>query len=404
MVVHCTAIASMASLTTCLHVDAIILSRVLGASVCLAVSLSLLVTVLVVFRKKALDTLPKRIFIVNVIFTTAGAAVALAGIDYFHRTLKNSDDVGPCKELAFTSHYIGGLIASFSAVWTLALLAQVALPVINSSYLVRGRLICHKNFTGRKRVRIAAEVILFLAVIISPALFISWEPFVISDLAPSGSNGVWCDYHRHVLQNCSGKVEVYDPDLLYLAALPFTIFAVICWVVVLLVVLVICGLWIKFKSLLVGKRIIESVPTLVLLMIAATITMLWLISSLSVIQFTKHRRVLESELTFPWIMYAILPSTANTIVELIVAVFLYFPFNKCCKRTSSTQSDPQQIPHIICINSDGDSSNPPSEWNHREIPSVTVYSPPDEMSDYRNTSERQVLLSQNRIRSYGASR
>ena len=379
---------SVSSLLNCLHYNTIILCRILATGGSLVVSLTVLVVLLVALRKKAWENLPKRLFLGCIIITAAYAVAALAGIDYTHKSLKRPDDNRLlCEALGFILHYTGTLVATFYVAWPLALLFQVTVPVfsrVSHQFSTVLRLL-----SNRQKGIIAAEVVLFLTLIISPALLITWEPF-LTQLPPYGSNGPWCGYRHYIPRNCTDNADLYNIDSLYLSAIPYAIVGVLCWILVLSVALVLCGLWCKFKILPIGKRIVRSIPTIALLLIPASVVALWLLVVLALTLVTKHRHERQSELS--WIMHATMNTTANTAILLIVAIVYHFPFQKHCKVCRRSE-EPRTI--HVCINPDSEATNPPSVWNHRNVPSVTTYSPPDEMSDCRtySGSEKQVLLS-----------
>ena len=388
---------SVSSLLNCLHYNTIILCRILATGGSLVVSLTVLIVLLVALRKKAWENLPKRVFLGCIIFTAAYAVAALAGIDYTHKLLKRPDDNRLfCEALGLILHYTGTLVATFYVAWPLALLFQVTLPVFSR--------VCHqfstasRLFCNRQKVRVAAEVVLFLTVVISPALLITWEPF-LTQLPPYGSNGPWCGYRQYIPQNCTDNADLYNNDSLYLSAIPYAIVGVLCWILVLSVALVLCGLWCKFKKLPIGKHIVRSIPTIAMLLIPASVVALWLLVVLALTLVIKHRHEKQSELS--WLMHATVNTTANTSILLIVATVYHFPFQKhfkACRRSEEHRTI------NVCINPDSEATNPPSVWNHRNVPSVTTYSPPDEMSDCRtySGSEKQVLISrENWCVSYG---
>ena len=275
MIIENSADDAVSTLINCFHYETIIVSRILAASGCLVVSLAVLIVIPVVLRRKAWENRPKRLFIACSIFTGVNSILVLAGIDYSHKSLRSPDIIGPCLELAFTLHYTGSLIASSYVALVLALLFHVTLPVCSP---VGRRSLFYRisQLSSGRRNKIVAEVVLFLAVILSPAVLTTWEPYFLADLPTYGSNGLWCDYQRHIPQNCSERDDLYLDDTLYLSTIPYAVVAVLCWVALLLVVVVLCGLWVKFKQSFVGKRIINSARSVALLLIVASAVVLWL--------------------------------------------------------------------------------------------------------------------------------
>ncbi|CAI8020395.1 hypothetical protein GBAR_LOCUS12205 [Geodia barretti] len=69
----------------------------------------------------------------------------------------------------------------------------------------------------------------------------------LADTPDYGSNGLWCDYQHHSVFNCSEKAPYYNTELL--------------------VVILLCGLRIKFKNTMIGKRILTSLPSVIFLLV-----------------------------------------------------------------------------------------------------------------------------------------
>ena len=388
---------AVSSLIKCLHFKTIMLSRILAVSGSLVLSLTVLALILLAARRKSWENLPKRLFIACIVFTCANSLAALAGIDYSHKSLTiPGNDTESCQELAFVFHYLGSLIACSYVAWSFALLVHVTLPLCSPAerQSQRHKLSCRFS----KRRKIVAEIFLYMAVIISPAFLTSWEPFVLAGFAKYGSNGLWCDYQRHIVRNCSETF--YEDDTFYLSTITYSILAILCWGTMSVVNFVLCGLWVKFRKSLIGKRIFKGIRTVLLLMIAVT---LCLNIFLSVTLYAKSKK-LHNSLAL-WIMHATVPITSNTVILLIVATFLHFRFKKCCKKPSRAKSDSNRLHGpFISVNSDGEASNPASVWNHSDTPSITEYCPPNDMSDCQSTSENEVLISQNhRCINYGIS-
>ena len=394
--------AAVSSLISCYHFKTIMLGRILAASSCLVVSIAVLALMLLVLRRKAWENFPKRLFIACVIFTSGNSLAALAGIDYSHKSLRNSgNDTGSCQELAFVSHYMESLVACSYVMWSFALLFHVIVPLCSP---VERQTLRHKLFLlFSKRRRIVAEILLHITVIISPTFLTSWEPFVLARFATYGSNGLWCDYLRHIVQNCSETLYEETDDMFYLSTITHSVLGVMCWVTMFVVVFVFCGLWVKFRKSHIGKRIFKGTLKIILLMVGASVVTLWLNVFLLATLYAKFKQLHNSQ--FVWIMHATVPITSNAVILMIVAVFLHFPFQKFCKKLSRTESDSNQL-HVpyACVNSDGEASNPASVWNHSDIPSITVYCPPNEMSDCQTTTENERLVSQDhKCVSYGIS-
>ena len=367
-----------------MHSRDVVISRILAAGGCLLASLAVLAAILVLHRRKVWETLSKRLFVAYVVFTAVSAIVALGGIDYSHRSLECSDTyngtAGSCLELALALHYTGGLSSMSYGAWALSFLVHVTLPVIESS--PRSKL-NQLLAVGKKRgARIAVEVSIFAVIILAPAIVTSWEPLALADTPDYGSNGLWCDYRHHFVFNCSEDVHYYNTGTFYLSTVPYTSTAVFCWVLELLVVIWLCGLWIKFKNTVIGKRILTSLPSVIFLLVGQSAILLWLVIFLTATVLAKYNQSQKAQ--FLWILHATLPILSNAITLLIVSLYLNFPLRKCCNRVS------ENVNHHKIFSSDGEGCNPASEWNHRAMPSETTAYCPNEMSDCK--SEENVVL------------
>ena len=367
----------------CLSTQVVVTSRILAAGGCLLVSLTVLAAILVLHRRKAWETLSKRLFIAYVVFTAVSAVVALGGIDYSHTSLESSatnNSSGSCLELALALHFTGGLASMSYWSWALSFLVHVTLPVIESSPRPKlNQLLA----VGKKRgARIAIEVSIFAVIILVPVIVTSWEPLALADTPDYGSNGLWCDYQHHSVFNCSEKAPYYNTGTFYLSTLPYTSTAVFCWVLELLVVILLCGLRIKFKNTMIGKRILTSLPSVIFLLVGQSAILLLLVIFLTATVLAKYNQSPKSQ--FLWILHATLLILSNVITLLTVSLYLHFPLRKCCNRVSENVNQ-----HKI-FSSDGEGCNPASEWNHRAMPSETTAYCPNEMSDC--ISEENVVL------------
>ena len=380
----------------CLNTDVVVISRIVAAGGCLLASLTVLVAILVLHRRKAWDSLSKRLFLAYAVFTAVSAVAALGGIDYSHRSLDGSgisNGTDSCMELALALHYTGGLASMSYGAWALSFLVHVTLPVIESS--PRSKLTRLLVFGKKRGTRIAIEVTIFVVIVLAPAIFTSWEPFALSDTPDYGSNGLWCDYQHQFALNCSEKVQYYNIGTFYLSTIPYTYTAVLCWILVTLVVIVLCRLQIKFRDGIVGKRILTSLPSVLFLLVSQSVILLWLMVFIAATVLTKYNQSQKSQLL--WIVHATIP-TLNAITLLVVSVYLHFPFRKCCSNRGSRRTENENQSNDF--SSDAAGSNPASEWNHRGSPSETVYCP-YEMSDCKSEENVVLISSDYRCVSYG---
>ena len=398
----------------CLNTQKVVINRIIAAGGCFLASLTALLTILVLHRRKAWETQPKRLFLIYIVFTAVSALVALPGIDYSQfdsqRSFGGSDYsndtalVTGCLGLALALHYSEGLASMSYAAWALSFLVHVTLPVIESS--PSSRYICYGPLLvmgKKKNTRIFLEAVLFTVVIIVPAIVTSWEPFALSDTPDYGSNGLWCDYRHNLVLNCSAETQYYNIGTFYLSVVPYISTSVFCWILEALVVILLCGLWIKFKNI-VGKRILTSLPSVIFLLVGESVILLWLFAFLSATVLAKFKQSPKSE--FLWVLHATLPLLSNAITVLIVSTFLYYPFRKCCKRVSKSTELNSHIPrnnYEALLNSDGNGSNPASESNiHCGMSSgTTAYHPPNEMSDYLSEEDSVLISRDHRCAHYG---
>ena len=142
----------------------IVLSRALtGAGGC-SVSLAILVIVLLATKRKAWENLTKRVYLVNIIYTTVYCIIAIAGVHYSD---PSSQESGWCEAMGFLLHYSGTLVVVHYGALATIIMLQVTIPVYQT--VLRKK--CNVKQTKLR------EVILFVILFLCPVV-ITWEPFL----------------------------------------------------------------------------------------------------------------------------------------------------------------------------------------------------------------------------------
>ena len=144
--------------------ETIVLSRALtGAGGC-SVTLAILVIVLLTTKRKALENLTKRVYLVNIIYTTVYCIIAIAA---FHYSDPSSQESGWCEAMGFLLQYSGTLVVFHYRALTTTIMLKVTITV----YQTVLRRTCNVEQTKLR------EAILFVILFFCPVV-ITWEPFL----------------------------------------------------------------------------------------------------------------------------------------------------------------------------------------------------------------------------------
>ena len=322
----------------------IALSRGLTGAVGFAVSLVVLVVILLAARRRAWETLSKRFFFVTILCTAAYCVVAATGVHY---TRPPSQEAAWCEAMGFVLHYTGSLVITSYMILVTALALQVFVPVFPA---LQTRM--ERTFSNRK----LWEVILFLGCFLFPIL-ITVEPFIFP-LDPYGNYGPLCWFRLEMDENCTYQhSDLLNKDEHLLWTLPFTVMSLLLCTLVFSITVILCFLYCKFRKTKTGSHIVKAIRQTVTLTIAAFVFVAW---------FTQFlfQNIEQSKTFSSWTEnVTTTPITAIGIL-LLVALYVHFPLRllyNCCKKS---------MPKLH-VNTER-ATVPSSQWDHRNVPSVTV--------------------------------
>jgi len=206
------------------------------------------------------------------------------------------------------------------------------------------------------------EVILCLGCFFFPVL-VTVEPFVPAfHLDPYGNYGPLCWFRLEMDENCTYQhSDLLNKDEHLLWTLPFTVMSLLLCTLVFSITVILCFLYCKFRKTKTGSRIVNAIGQTVTLTIAAFVFVAWFAQFLfqNIEQSKTFSSWTENVTTTPITVIGIL---------LLVALYVHFPLRllyNCCKRSTPKlnriQSHVTERPTV-----------PLSQWDHRNVPSVTV--------------------------------
>ena len=325
------------------------LSRGLTGGAGCVVALAILVIVLLATRRKAWENLSRRIYISTLFYSFLYSTVAIAGVNYSHPP--SQEAAAWCKAMGFLLHYTGTLVLFHYGALAFTITFQVTVPLYQA---VRKR-------TARNTPKKAKllEVLLFLILFFSP-LLITWEPF-LPQLPPYGNYGPMCWFSLELNDNCTADTS----DVTFLQAIPYAVVCFSYFSTVTVSLIILCGMYCKFRTTTIGNRICRVIPTMLILSLISILLTTWYTYAGIPSKSAAEIR------TFPsWLINVTNTlAPATVVVPIAVGVYVYFPAHlctcPCCRRAShSTRNVQSQLTKHKTVR--------PSEVDHRNVPSYTV--------------------------------
>ena len=345
----------------------IVLSRALtGAGGC-AVSIAVLVIILLTTKRKAWENLTKRIYLANILYTLLYSIASIAAVNYSHPPSQESTW---CEVMGFILHYSGTLVV----VHYLALVLTVAFQVILSvCQAVRKR-----SDSFRKAKLKLGELFLFLILFLCPLLN-SWEPF-LPQLPSYGNYGPLCWFRLELTDNCTYNTL----NERYLQAIPFAVVCFGYFVLTFTVLLILCGMYCKFRTTTIGGRIVRVIPTAVFLVILPIVMM---------VEFVKSAVHSNGFGSFSvWLTY-MTATLASTIVMLMaVGAYVHFPTCGCeqCRRCPYLPTRKSELQPVLL-----DPNNNPrmKKYTNLHPPVITETTPrPLKVNHHNNPSNTKYSV------------
>jgi len=297
--------------------DVVLARSLMGVAGCV-VSLSLLVIVLLIAKKKAWETwLVERIYFTNILYTLLYCIVALAAVNYSHPPSKES---AWCGAMGFLLHYTGTLVVVQYCALAFAIMLQIVLSLRNRN-----------NSTGPGKVK-PGEVLLYLILFLCPLLN-SWEPF-LPQLPSYGNYGPLCWFRLNLTDNCTANTL----DVRFLQAVPFAVVSLAYCVTFTISLITLCGRYYKSRRTTAGSNIRKFFPTLVVLTVITFVMMTWFIVSALP---SKSLSDIRSYST--WLENVTTTLAATIGVLVAVGIYIHFPRELCQRcREAFQQARAQQ--------------------------------------------------------------
>ena len=254
--------------------------------------------------------------------------------------------------MGFILQYSGTLLVVQYLAITLTVVFQVTLSVYQA---VRRR-----NNGFRKANFKWLEVFLFLILFLCPLLN-SWEPF-LPQLPSYGNYGPLCWFSLELTDNCTYNAL----NERYLQSVPVAVVCFGCSVLTFTVLLILCGMYCKFRMTTIGGRIIKVIPTAVVLVILPLVIMVW---------FIRLAVYSDGFGSFSaWLKNVTGIRAANFVLLTATGIYVHFPTHMCeqCRRSpylSTEQSELQPLlPPKRNISTQTRFSNPHSTVTTETLP------------------------------------
>ena len=344
----------------------IVLSRALtGAGGC-AVSIAVLGIILL---RRAWENLTKRIYVANVLYSLLYCSVAIAAVNYSHPP---SQESAWCEAMGFLLHYSGTLVIVHFCAFPLIVVFQVTLPVFQA--------VRHNKKPCNPRRTKLREVFLYLILFLCPLLN-SWEPFLLQ-IPSYGNYGPLCWFRLELTNNCTSNTF----NERFLETIPNAVLCFGNFVLTFTILLILCGMYCKFRTKKSGSRIIRIIPTVAILTVLILVVMLWFL--MSAIRSEGFRKIGS----FSAWLKNITVTTATTIGTLLaVGMYVHFPTHLCKQRRRAEvvrRAPHQQLPsagHNEGIEQQSahpteHNSPPESSFNNLHSPVTTAHKPAPLMS------------------------
>ena len=311
-----------------------VLSLATGATDLAIATLSFALLMCVLFRRKrdAWNSPIKRMSLVFSFFLVF-SSLSLACVEFYNGFVPS----GYCKVLYFSYFYNKLAMFLYMVVIVVVLLIKIGSPVIDQLWKQR----LQSNI-------VAVEVTIHIIVSLFCLSFSFGEEF-LADIC--------------VYRNCGPR---FDGTLIVYIIMSLVVCVIACIVTLLVYFYVrfcrIAGVATRVKSAIAK---FFTVLTLLAINLAPEISFYWFD------QAEEYTNVVVGEIT-------INSSLLELCFFLSIMALLHLPSSECCRRNKAPREN-ERTALLAASNIQG--TNPPSVWNHANVPSHTVFEPPPEMTD-----------------------
>ena len=283
-----------------------------GGAGCL-ISLTILVIVLLVAKKKAWENLYKRIYLALIPYTFLYSTASIAAVNY---NRPPSGESKWCEVRGFFLHHFGTLVFVHFCVLAIAVMLHITISLkLAPCKAIKDKLspiCCWKT-----------EALLFLILFLLP-LPDTLAPF--SPQLPSyGNFGPLCWFRLELTENCT--VSTFDISFLHMV--PFAIMCFGCCVLTFTISLtILCGLYLKYHNEKgrTGRSIGRYLPTMVILTLLSFIMTGWyIVSAVTAKNFGNSFA--------DWVREATVTLGATIVVLMATGIYIHFQaLFDLCKR------------------------------------------------------------------------
>ena len=314
-----------------------VLSLATGATDLAIATLSFALLMCVLFRRKrdAWNSPIKRMSLVFSFFHVL-SALNLAWVELYNRDLPS----GYCETWFFIYIYTKLAIALYVVVIVLILLIQAASPVIDRSWKQK----------LQSTNTVAVESVVHIIVSFLCLSFTVGEEFLdhTTDIC--------------VYRDCGH----FDGANISYIIMMFLIFVIV------LVAIVLVYVYVRFFRISGVTRRVKWAMT-------KFFTMLTLLVTTMALEISFYWMYEEEEYTSILVGEILINSSLLELCFFVtIMALLHLPSSECCRRNKAPREN-ERMALLAASNIQG--TNPPSVWNHANVPSHTVFEPPPEMTD-----------------------
>ena len=356
---------------------AVALARGLSGGLGLALCFLLLAILLLVTKNKTWENFSKRLSLGIILSTAAYMMLVAAGTWYKHPP---PDQSIPCTVVGVLHFYSEIAMRLFYILTFLSLLFQVLRSAFPDTFMAQ----VQRNFKKRNSHK-QWEVGLFIVIPLLPSLMV-WEPF-LPGVTSYGSHGTSCWLH-YELNTTDCKEKGGSTQSIYVWVLISASALIVC-LSVMLTLAALCHVYLKFRGTKIATNIRKALLNLGIVLLVVFIAILGILYSTLLSTYARY-------LGFASWVQGEIGSPLFAIINMILMV-LYIHYTAfaeaCCRAITKTH---------LQTNKTEQCTNPSSVWDHRNVPSVTYYSPPLESGIRSISTEQTPIVTSNMRALYDA--
>ena len=354
---------------------AVALARGLSGGLGLAICCLLLAILLLVTKKKSWENLSKRLSLGIILSTAVYLTLVAAGTWYKHPP---PDQSIPCTVVGVLHFYFEVTLLLFYIITFLSLLFQVLRSAFPDTFMAQ----VQRNFKKRNSHK-RWEVGLFIVIPLLPSLMV-WEPF-LPGVTSYGRHGTSCWLH-YELNTTDCKEKDNSTHSIFVWVLISALALILCLSVI-LTPAALCHLYLKFQSTKIATNIRKALLNLGIVLLVVFIAILGIVYSTLLSTYARYLGFAS------WVQGEIGNPLFAIVTMILMVLYIHYStlLEVCCRRNAAAKTQLQ------VVNNTEQGTNPSSVWDHRNVPSITVYSAPLE-SGIRSISTEQTPIATSNMR------